>query len=88
MNVCRIHHLVTRLFLRPTFEQSRKQTGLLGDRVACIQARSCCGSAAESEPSSDWTDCSKGSASRAVAVRSEPHSSWPSYIRELLRDMI
>ncbi|TNN56265.1 hypothetical protein EYF80_033471 [Liparis tanakae] len=40
------------------------------------------------EVSSDWTERRKGSASSAAAVLSEPHSSRPSYIRELLRDII
>lgn len=71
-----------------TCEQSRKQTGLPGDSVACIHARSCWGCVFEWALSSDWTESRKGSVSRARAVRSDPHSSRPSYIRELLRDII
>lgn len=71
-----------------TIEQSRKQTGWLGNNVAFIQFTSFWGSFIECELSSAWTDGKKGSASRAVAVLSDPHSSRPSYIKELLRDII
>lgn len=76
------------LYILPTIEQSRKQTGLLGNSVACIHARSCWGWISEKELSSDWTEGRKGRVSRAVAVLSDPHSSRPSYIRQLLRDII
>lgn len=71
-----------------TIEQSRKQTGWLGNNVACSQAMSFRGSFIEYELSSVWTDSKKGRVSRAVAVLSDPHSSRPSYIKELLRDII
>lgn len=72
----------------PTAEQSRKQTGLLGNMVVRIQARSCWGSAAEREASSDRTEGRRGRLIRDVAVLSDPHSSRPSYIKELLSDII
>lgn len=84
-----LHRLKTlAVFIIQTTEQSRKQTGLLGKIAACIQARSCCGSAAERQLSSDRTECRKGRVISAVAVFSDPHSSRPSYIKELLRDII
>lgn len=65
-----------------TAEQSRKQTGLLGDSAARAQA-------AEREPERpERTEGREGRAMRAEAVLSDPHSSRPSYISELLRDII
>lgn len=84
-----LHRLKTlAVFIIRTNEQSRKHTGLFGKIAACIQARSCWVSAAETELSSDRTETRKGRMTSAVAVFSDPHSSRPSYIKELLRDII